>query len=272
VVLVVLLTAASLVLTMNDYFLKYARSDNTAYWFESAARNLAESLNRESGKTYLDQRYLDGWPSVRYLLSENSERTVFKPENLKPGQVAPPATVFSWPYQYQRKFVAAVAEPALVSGESGPMAKGDLDAHPYPFYNRHIVDKAADFAVLANFDNVIQLRDLQLTLKADNYLLIDLIWSSEEELDRSLTSFVHVIESDQIIGQSDTIPGQGTWPTYYWRPGLLIGDKHMIELTEEFDPSRHQITVGMYDASSGDRLTVLDAGGKPVSDYWLLEP
>jgi hypothetical protein len=91
-------------------------------------------------------------------------------------------------------------------------------------------------------------------------------------LDQPLVAFIHVIENGELIGQSDAQPGQGTWPTYLWRPGLIINDRHFIELSEEFDEKQHQIHVGMYDTNTQDRIMVLDTGGNPVSDNWLIKP
>ncbi len=69
-VLAVGLLLISLLLTINDYFFDYGTAPATAYWFETAARNLSEQINAEpAGKAlFVDKRFWDGWPSVRFLL------------------------------------------------------------------------------------------------------------------------------------------------------------------------------------------------------------
>ncbi len=270
--LVVLLTAASFFVTVNDYFIKYGLNPTTGYWFEAAARDLTENLNRESGMVLIDQRYFEGWPSVSYLLDEDIDAETYHPQDLVKGQINPPVSVYSWPHKYRVEVTQAVAEPALISSENGSLAQGDLDPAPYVLFIHDRVAKPDNYPVLANFDNGIQLRDVQSTLIDDKLIKVNLLWSTEINLDQPLVAFVHVIENGELIGQSDDQPGQGTWPTYLWRPGLIINDQHFIELSEEFDKKQHQIHVGMYDANTQDRIMVLDTGGNPVSDAWLIKP
>ena len=270
--LVILLTAASLAMSVNDYFIKYGRDDTTAFWFEAAARDLAEKLNKESGMVLIDQRYFEGWPSVSFLLNKEVEVESFDPQDLKPGQLTPPLTIYSWPHEYREKVAGAVIVPALVSGESGGLAQGDLDPEPYTLFIRDAVSRPDNPPVLANFDNGLQLRDAQTTLIDDRLIEVNLLWSTENFIDQPLVVFVHITKNGDLIGQSDDQPGQGTWPTYLWRPGLIISDQHSIELSEEFDKTQHQVYVGLYDTNTRDRIMVLDAGGRPVSDNWLIQP
>ena len=87
-----------------------------------------------------------------------------------------------------------------------------------------------------------------------------------------MAAFVHVVGAEGIVDQSDTIPGHGYWPSQQWRPGLVIRDSHMIELSEEFDENIHTIQIGLYDANTRDRLQVLGTGGEPASDSWRVTP
>jgi hypothetical protein len=270
--LVVLLTAASFFATVNDYFIKYGRNPTTGYWFEAAARDLTENLNRESGMVLIDQRYFEGWPSVSYLFDEDIDAETYHPQDLVKDQINPPVSVYSWPHKYRVEVTQAIDEPAVISSENGSLAQGDLDPAPYVLFIHDRVAKPDNYPVLANFDNGIQLRDVQMTLIDDKLIEVNLLWSTEKNLDQPLVAFVHVIENGELIGQSDAQPGQGTWPTYLWRPGLIINDRHFIELSEEFDEKQHQIHVGMYDANTQDRIMVLDTGGNPVSDNWLIKP
>jgi hypothetical protein len=123
---------------------------------------------------------------------------------------------------------------------------------------------------LANFDNEIQLRKAEVTIIDDGLLQIDLYWSAGADNKQPLVVFVHVDGLDGIIGQSDSLPSQGNWPVQWWQPGYIIRDRHMIELSEEFDENQHKIKIGLYDANSSDRIPVLGTGGEPVSDSWPL--
>jgi hypothetical protein len=151
------LLVGSLVLTVNDYFLEYGRQPETGYWFEAAARNLAENINTyevsEAGY-YLDQRFWVGWPAVRFLVRPDREVTFFRPENVTPEQFGSSAVVYIWPYEGLEQALNGFA-PGLVSATNGELAQGDLETTPYPFYSRFTTEPAPDWPVLVNFDNSI---------------------------------------------------------------------------------------------------------------------
>ncbi len=278
-VLTIGLLAGTLLLTINDYFLEYGRQPETGYWFEAAARNLAENINAyevSRNQIFIDQRFWDGWPSIRYLLDPEQQVTFYRPENIQINQFLPPTTVYSWPYEGQEQ-VANGFGPGLLSVASGELAQGDLETTPYPFYSRYTIEAAPDWSVLANFDNSIQLRQASV-IESDHqqHLKIDLYWSTTNPVDPPLIAFVHLLnlENDppDIIVQSDSVPGQGLWPTQWWRPGLIVQDQHVLDLAEGFDPNQNQIIIGFYHADTKVRLAVTTAEGVPVGDTWLLQP
>ena len=273
------LVLGSLAFTVDDYFLDYGREPETAYWFEAAARNLAQNINSyevsEAGY-YLDQRFWDGWPAVRFLVDPVRQPAFFRPENVAAGQFVPPAVVYAWPYEELDRVLSGFG-PGLVRAVNGELAQGDLEAIPYPFYGRYTVEPAPEWPVLAKFDNSIQLRQANV-IELDQRpgfkqgLIIELYWSVTEMIDSSLIVFVHVVGTEGIIAQSDSVPGQGTWPSQWWRPDLILHDQHTIELAEGFDSGQYQIVVGFYHADTKVRLAVYEADGTPVGDTWLLQP
>jgi hypothetical protein len=269
------LLLGSLALTVKDYFLDYGRQPETGYWFEAAARNLAENINNyevSRNEIFVDQRYRDGWPSVRYLLQPSPQLSFFRPENVQENQFLPTTAVYSWPYE-GLDLVANGIAPGLLSTAGGSLAQGDLDPAPYAFYNRYIVEPAPQWPVLANFDNSIQLRQASVIETDQQQILkIDLYWSTTTPVDPSLIVFVHLLSPEGIIAQSDSVPGQGLWPTEWWQPGVIVKDQHVLDLAEGFDVDRNQIIVGFYHAGSKVRLAVTTAEGAPVGDTWLLDP
>ena len=63
--------AALLALTIRDYA-RYAQQPDVAYLWESAAAELANAARATPPGTavYLDQRFVEGWPSVPFLLGD----------------------------------------------------------------------------------------------------------------------------------------------------------------------------------------------------------
>lgn len=269
------LLLGSLAFTIHDYFFDYGRAPQTAYWFEAAARNLAENINTyevSDAAYYLDQRLWDGWPAVRFLVHPDRQPVFFRPENVAADQFVPPAVVYAWPYEGLNQVLDGFGS-GLVSAVNGEPAQGDLEAAPYPFYGRYTVEPAPDWPVLAKFDNSIQLRQANVIELDDRPgLQIDLYWSTTEIIDRSLIVFVHLIGTEGIIAQSDTVPGQGTWPSQWWQPGLILHDSHTVETAENLESGPYQIVVGFYHADTRLRLAAYQADGTPVGDTWLLQP
>ncbi|MBP6789200.1 MAG: glycosyltransferase family 39 protein, partial [Candidatus Promineofilum sp.] len=68
---VILLLAGSLALTVRDYA-RYAQQLDVAYLWESAAAELANAAQATPPETavYLDRRFVEGWPSVTFLLGD----------------------------------------------------------------------------------------------------------------------------------------------------------------------------------------------------------
>jgi 4-amino-4-deoxy-L-arabinose transferase-like glycosyltransferase len=281
------LLLGSLALTVHDYFFEYGRQPETGYWFEAAARKLAENINTYEvfqNDLYLDQRYWDGWPALRFLVQEDRRPILFRPENVTPGRFGDSAVLYAWPYDGLEQTLLGFA-PGLVTTYRGEPAQGDLEASPYSFYSRYTVEPAPDWPVLAKFDNSIQLRQAnvlatggqrgaggQLRYEHQQGLIIDLYWSTTEIIDDSLIVFVHVLGPEGIIAQSDSIPVQGNWPSQWWRPGFILQDRHIIDLAEGDDADLSQIIVGFYHADTKVRLAAFRADGTPVGDTWLLEP
>ena len=89
-------------------------------------------------------------------------------------------------------------------------------------------------------------------------------------LEVSLKSFVHVMDGDEIVVQSDGIPADGLWPTTWWQPGQLVQDPHALPLSGAFDLEQVSVVVGLYDERSKDRLPAVDPDGRSMGDSLIL--
>jgi 4-amino-4-deoxy-L-arabinose transferase-like glycosyltransferase len=92
-------------------------------------------------------------------------------------------------------------------------------------------------------------------------------------LDYSL--FVHLLgrshnHGREVIGQIDTYPGGGAWPTTLLAPGDVVADTYQITVRPEAEfgqaPTRLQIVAGIYDFNEPGRpgRPALNAAGQPV--------
>lgn len=277
---VVLLLAGSAVLTVRDYSV-YARQPDVGYLFETAAADLATSAAAEPGDTtvYLDRRFMDGWPSVPYLLGDRPVILFDEGEALPP--ITGPAAVYIWPYAPLDPVRTALVDgdmglPATVDLSEGPLARGDLEPEAYPLYLRvGVAPNTAAAARADNFNNEFILSDAAVTRLSPSKLAVDLTWTLAPGAERPASlpaAFLQVVGPAVVIGQSDGPPGGGRWAATWWEPGLQIRERRIVALAEPFDPGQHQIITGLYWPETGERLPVLDAGYNEVDDKVALPP
>ena len=109
------------------------------------------------------------------------------------------------------------------------------------------------------------------TVAPRDHFGLTLYWRSLRLVDTSYTVFVHTIGPDSSLrGQWDSVPVQGNAPTTGWLPGEIIEDHYEIPMSKDAPAWKYDIFVGMYDPSSGQRLTAASQTA-PVSDnrIWL---
>jgi hypothetical protein len=117
--------------------------------------------------------------------------------------------------------------------------------------------------------------DLITENSAGNTQTLTLIfyWRAEADLSRNYTTFVHLRDSaGQTVTQKDSPPASGRYPTGLWETGEIIVDEVTLSLAE-LPPGQYRPVVGLYEFSTGARLTV---PGVPANELALdpiqLEP
>jgi hypothetical protein len=269
---VALLLAGSLALTARDYA-RYGAQPDVAYLWESAAAELGRSAAAEAGDAtvYLDERFPEGWPSIRFLLSDHPVN-LFRPEN-GPLKIADgPAVIYAWPYG-SLDFLGDIAPPAAVEVSAGPLARGDLEPEAYPLYTRYeIRPGAAEISSKGSFDNLFVLRSASAAPVALDELAVALQWEPLISTDRIPNVFIHVVGPEGMLAQHDGPLAGGLWPAELWRPGLTIGENHTLRLPRPFDPARDNVRVGLYWPDTGERLPVVDEQGAVVDDQLIVRP
>ncbi len=263
--LVGVVIGGSLLLTILDYE-RYSHDPETAYLFEAAASDLAADINSQATETviFVDNRFWSGWPALPFLVNEN-QVVRFQGEDGFAGMVGRDTAVYAWPHRSLDYLVQSLPPPALIHSRSGSLARGDLEAQPYPLYVYYHARPAPDWPVVANFNNQLQLRQATLAPLPASQVQIDLHWSAETAVTQPLITFIHIIDANGLIAQDDEAPANGRWP--WWQPGLIIHDQHIIDLPESFNED-HQIIIGLYDANTQIRLPLTGT----TADTWQLHP
>ncbi len=130
--------------------------------------------------------------------------------------------------------------------------------------------------VEAKFRDQMQLQEYALDegpLRPMDVLHISLSWRSLEPLGTDYTAFVHLIDGDERVwAQRDSQPVGGSRPTSSWEPGEEIRDNHGLALPPDIPAGEYQLELGLYDATTGQRLPLLTSQGNIGDDRVLVGP
>ena len=121
-----------------------------------------------------------------------------------------------------------------------------------------------------NFADQIALLSIDVEetiLQPGGLLSVTLEWQLLAPLTENYTVFVQVLnEQGQIVGQVDSWPVQGTFPTSQWSSGEKVRDPYQVRLNSELPPGDYRLSVGWYLLATLQRLPVLDGDGQPIND------
>ena len=116
------------------------------------------------------------------------------------------------------------------------------------------------------------------TLKPGQYVRLALSWECLMPMQTSYTVFVHLLgeqinpeQNNPLWGQVDAVPMQGSYPTYAWVKGDVVQDVIEVTLDQDAPAGVYAIEVGIYNAQTGERLTVYDGAGMPIGDHIILD-
>jgi hypothetical protein len=113
----------------------------------------------------------------------------------------------------------------------------------------------------ANLGDQVELLGYDLDrneLQVGEAIHLTLYWRALDEMEVSYTVFVHLInKKNQIWGQRDSVPGNGTLPTTGWVKDEIIADEYEFTVKPDAPPGEYLIEMGMYNAQTGYRLPVL---------------
>ena len=125
-----------------------------------------------------------------------------------------------------------------------------------------------------NYEDKIALLNIELAnnqLQPGGQLPLTLHWQSLAAMDQDYTVFIQVLnDQDQIVGQVDAWPLQGTLPTSQWTPGQTITDPYLVQLNNNLPSGTYRLLIGWYLLADARRLAVLNNEGNPVDDKLVL--
>jgi len=109
------------------------------------------------------------------------------------------------------------------------------------------------------------------TVRPGETIRLTLYWQALREMSTSYTVFTHLLDAEERIwGQMDSIPQRGEAPTTSWLVGEVITDQYEIVVAPDAHRGTYLLEIGMYDASTGQRLSVLSHDQVVEEDRLLL--
>jgi hypothetical protein len=117
--------------------------------------------------------------------------------------------------------------------------------------------------VAIKLEDQVELLGYRLTPGADQQaspgdrLLLTLYWQALRPIEADYKVFVHLSDPrEEIWGQDDSQPVNGTFPTTAWSSGQIVVDRHMVEIDPAAPPGSYRLMTGMYDSATAQRLTI----------------
>lgn len=277
--LVSLVLIGSLIWTVYDYAGEpqeaYAHDPQVAYAFEAAATELAADLLAQPSQTavYLDDRLWTSWPSLSFLVGDDSHVVRYLSAGDLPDRVEAPAAIYAWPYESLDFLPVLLQPPVLLTVQDGPLTRGDFEQEAYPLYVRYGVETVAAFDPQrrANFADRVYLHEAAVAQLDPNTLQVAIYWESDQAIEEDLSVFIHVAGPEGLVGQSDAPLAGGRWPGAWWQPGLIVRESHVVALSEPFDSGKHKVSLGLYRSADGERLPVADSAGEKADTAWTID-
>ncbi|MEA3459082.1 MAG: hypothetical protein U9R11_00140, partial [Chloroflexota bacterium] len=95
---------------------------------------------------------------------------------------------------------------------------------------------------------------------------VTLCWRSLAEMEENYSVFVHLFgRNEQPLGQADSYPGLGSYPTSLWRVGDIICETHRVPISGDvICPTACRADVGLYKLEAMEGLQAFDREGRPM--------
>jgi hypothetical protein len=116
---------------------------------------------------------------------------------------------------------------------------------------------------------------LTITVKPGETIGLGLDWLAQQQVDKSYTVFVHLIDgNNQLHAQQDYTPMGGAFPTQLWIPKWIAGqsvhDPYQIKVPADLPPGEYFIETGMYGMTSQRRVSIIGRDGSLAGDRVIL--
>ncbi len=102
---------------------------------------------------------------------------------------------------------------------------------------------------------------------------LTLYWETIQKTEENYTVFAHLLNENEIlIGQKDSIPENGLYPTHLWDTGERVQDEYDLVISPDAAQGSYHFAIGMYTLETLTRLPVTDRDDNLLPDGRILIP
>ncbi len=258
--------AMSGVWSFYDYFVRFPQNTEVYYLFDADKLDALDALSELTGenRVYLSQLWGDGHATVYFLRGRRGVASLDSSDTI----VLPPSgqgAVYAFPWEQRERaerlaslWPGAVTEELLDKYDRPLLALVRLDAESASGWPAaYTPDQSSE----ARFMDAPTLLGMQAVPGAGD---VTLFWRSDAPTLRDLTTFVHLLDGDgKRVGQSDELPGNGSYLTPYWAVGERVIERYFPEITDACVGGEEvRVQVGWYQyLADGARMARTDGPG-----------
>jgi hypothetical protein len=128
----------------------------------------------------------------------------------------------------------------------------------------------ADFDVLLRLESV---EAVNPNVARGDPLIVLLSWRATGAVEKDYTIFAHLLDANnRALAQYDSPPRKGAAPTSQWKIAVPVLDAIVLPVSDVAAGSNYRLEIGLYDQTTMQRFSVLDARGQPITDKIVIEP
>ncbi len=118
----------------------------------------------------------------------------------------------------------------------------------------------------AGFEHGIRLAGYESgEASAGEPLDIILYWQADKFVEDEYTVFVHLLDGNGcLVTNHDGSPADSRYPTIAWQPGMIIPDRHVLNLAPNLASGQYEIRAGLYNLQTGERVALRAINGEPL--------
>ena len=104
-------------------------------------------------------------------------------------------------------------------------------------------------------------------------LVVIFTWRISAVIDKDYSIFAHLVDAnDKIIAQQDTLLASAGDTVTHWHPMRSYVDAIVLPIEAGTTPGTYRLEIGLYDATTLERLLIEDRSGQPGRDTIVIEP